>query len=245
VKVKSITLIGDVHQNYHLYLPLTKKFSHTIQLGDLGFDYSYLRGKVDPSKHKFIFGNHDCYDAKSDEYCLKQPSCIGKFGMFQFDDFKEFPPIFYCSGAWSIDQERRKRHGLVTWWPEEELSLRELNEAISLYKKTKPEIVISHECPLEIVPYVTDPDFCLNFGFPSGIIKTRTNMALQAMLDFHRPKLIIFGHYHKYWADKIDGTTFICLDMCRSKNQTNNYFDLTESVLTRERSEREQGVSIS
>ena len=34
-----LRIIGDVHGHYDRYVKLAKKARHSIQLGDLGFDY--------------------------------------------------------------------------------------------------------------------------------------------------------------------------------------------------------------
>ena len=165
-----------------------------------------------------------------DRYDMEHPVFLGDYGLHEVPGF---PPIFFCRGAWSIDQAYRRRRqefpnkGEVTWWPDEELSHEVLEKAIGFYKESKPEIVVTHECPHDMVQFVTNPEFCLNFGFPPGTIKTRTNLALQAMWEAHKPKLWAFGHYHARWDEAIDGTRFICLDMIRGINDGNHaYFDL-------------------
>lgn len=231
---KFIRYIGDSHGRYDLYLNLIKNCDYSIQVGDLGLDYSQLKYKngeykFDTTKHKFLPGNHDNLDKNSLDYCLVQPNCLGDFGLYEIPGIE---PIFYVRGAWSIDHKWRQaqqswpKNGPVTWWPEEELSVAQLEKAIEMYKQVKPAIVVTHEAPMELVQYVTNPEFCLNFGYPAGTIRTRTNMALQVMFDYHKPKIWLFGHYHQRWEDNIKGTEFVCLDMCRSRDQSTNYYDL-------------------
>ena len=40
---------------------------------------------------------------------------------------------------------------------------------------------------------------------------SRTRQAFDAMMSIHRPKLWIFGHWHRSRNEMIDGTRFICL----------------------------------
>ena len=66
---------------------------------------------------------------------------------------------------------------------------------------------------MEVVRFVTDPAFCVQFGHPPGTIETRTNAALQRMFEAHQPDRWVFGHYHTRWDAKLNGTRFTCLDM--------------------------------
>jgi Icc-related predicted phosphoesterase len=109
--------------------------------------------------------------------------------------------MFFVCGAYSIDKASRTIG--KDWWECEELTYTELNAAYDLYYKTKPDIVFSHECPNELRSEIVNPVY-------GGT--TRTGEALQAMFDFHRPLVWIFGHYHISKTLKYGGTEFHCLD---------------------------------
>lgn len=179
-----ITFIGDVHGKYDKYLKLTKKYQNTIQLGDMGFSYGYmenLRGN-----HTFIKGNHDNYD-------IDVFQDLGDFGYIeQFN-------LFFFRGAYSIDKQYRTVG--VDWWVNEELSYQDCVAAIYQYTKVKPELVISHDCPLSICSSL--------FGFRD---MTKTRFALETMLNIHKPKIWLFGHHHQSIDKVIDGVRFICLN---------------------------------
>jgi hypothetical protein len=53
-----LRIIGDIHQVYNKYYDIIKKADQddvaTLQLGDMGFDYTFLRLNFDPDKHKFF-----------------------------------------------------------------------------------------------------------------------------------------------------------------------------------------------
>lgn len=229
-----LRLIGDQHNEYKKYLSLIKDCDYSIQVGDLGLNYSGLRYictnnyVFDTEKHKFLPGNHDCYEKSSIDYYKHQPNCLGDYGVYKIPSMKD--EIFFVRGAWSIDGEYRKSHynarGHICWWEEEELSAGELNSAIDLYKEVKPRIMVTHEAPLSIVENFTDPNFPTRFGYQPGVIKTKTGQALQAMFEIHQPQIWIFGHYHQRWEDKINRTDFILLDMYRKMDQTTDYYDL-------------------
>jgi len=55
-----IRIFGDVHGNIEDYVLCTKQAPSSVQLGDMGFDYSSLN-ELDPRFHVFVGGNHDNY----------------------------------------------------------------------------------------------------------------------------------------------------------------------------------------
>ena len=202
-----VKFIGDIHGQPRLHLNVVRNTEYTVQVGDLGFEYDYLNERdVDSEHHKFFGGNHDNYDI-IDNY----PHNLGGFGVHEIPEFGEF---FFVRGGWSIDRAlRRNRESQVghllfrkNLWDEEELSMQECEQALELYQKVKPKLLVSHECPLNIVQHVGNPRIAEGFGYDS-VIKTRTNQLLQAMTDFHRPKIHIFGHFHVQFDEYINGVT--------------------------------------
>ena len=116
-------------------------------------------------------------------------------------------------GARSIDWEQRIEG--YTWWRDEHLSERDLRKAVSLYEANKPDIVITHDCPWslqdEICDYVVrERPYMSHWGRP---IKYPTTLAMDKMLEIHRPKLWIFGHWHNSFATERSGTVFRCLNI--------------------------------
>lgn len=210
-------IIGDIHGERDCYRKLMQGVSYSIQVGDLDYEYDWLfQEGVDKERHCFLGGNHDNYDNApfSQHY-------LGDYGVKTIPDFGD---VFFVRGAWSIDHKARHSvplllHGRTippNYWPDkEELSMAEAMEALKLYKKVLPKFVIAHECPLSILPLVTSPGFAYMMGYKEPNIKTRTNQLLQAMIDFHRPKTFVFGHYHKNFDEVIDGTRFICANICQ------------------------------
>jgi Icc-related predicted phosphoesterase len=133
---------------------------------------------------------------------------LGDFGTAEIDGRK----IFYVSGAWSIDRAYRIEG--VSWWPDEELSVVELNNAIDLYTQEKPEIMITHDGPSPATTWILNR-FMLtseNGYREQSPAPTRTGHALSAMFEIHQPKIWIFGHWHYSWIKKIKGTVFVCLN---------------------------------
>ena len=199
----NLRLIGDVHGNIKRYKYLAEKAEFSIQLGDLGFDYSLLDENFSPKFHKVLAGNHDNYERVDGVFVKQTAHFLGNYGIINVPNIGE---IFFVRGAESIDAKYRMLG--VDYWKDEELSYKDANDALELYKQVKPNFVISHECPESIINYVS------NLGtFEGNPIKPSfTAKLLQNMLEVHRPKIWFFGHHHKRWMKVIDDTEFNCLD---------------------------------
>ena len=185
-------LIGDIHGHYGPYHLLLRKATHTLQLGDFGFDYKTLF-VVNAEKHRILGGNHDNYDDIN-----SWPHFLGDYGTYNVPGFGD---VFFVRGGLSIDRHRRVEG--VDWWREEELGMAQCYAALAEYSKVKPNFVVTHECPVTVVPYVTSS---------THIIPSRTNQLLEQMFATHKPKQWVFGHYHQFWSKNIDGTCFRCLN---------------------------------
>lgn len=199
--------VGDIHGNldrYRKYLKiLRRKFPQesVIQVGDMGVGFPYSQSDSFPKHSWFIRGNHD-----NPEIALQNSQYLGNFGVKEIDGYK----IFFVSGAWSIDRIHRTQG--KDWWPEEELTVQQLNEALDLYIMEKPEIVISHDGPQQPTYKLLNRILYDNGSYIiRSPIPTRTGQALTAMFENHKPKLWLFGHYHTKWEMTIDSTKFICL----------------------------------
>lgn len=208
--------IGDIHGLFRSYRKLCRHLGgETFQVGDLGVgfpgrnsDERYTFRHLDGNKHKFIRGNHD--------NPAKIRGLKGYLGDYGYLDKNR---LFYLGGGLSIDKRSRTdprniAHYGITWWEDEELSHAEFVDAIALYERVKPEVVVTHECPYRYISQVGDPDMATMAKLAG---RSRTSMALDLMLDAHRPKVWIFGHFHirKTFEDK--DTRFEALDMYRSR----------------------------
>lgn len=205
-----LRVIGDVHGKVEAYQDgVAYPAKYSIQIGDMAFDYKQLT--LDPNYHKFFGGNHDNYDTY-----YRSPHALNDYGHYELGDVK----FFYLRGAFSIDVEYRKKNELRTgcksWWEKEECTNHTLNEAVCYYNFVQPSIVLSHDGPDEATDYITNPDVLRNFGWNPDTFKTRTQQALTSMFHYHKPKLWIFGHYHKHLDVMVDGTRFICLPELQS-----------------------------
>lgn len=208
----SLVFVGDVHGKFKAFIKIVSPFRHSFCVGDVGFIYNEL-SVLHHYSHKMIAGNHDNYSARNGEteyhkkYFMQPYHFLGDYGVHTIPEYGEF---FFVRGAWSID--RKHRIPGLSWWVDEELDRETGALALSFYQDIKPKYVVTHECPFEVLAHLDlDPEFARDFGHKDSCIKTKTNQLLQSMLDFHRPKLWIFGHFHKSFDKVIDGTRFICL----------------------------------
>lgn len=182
---KTIRFIGDVHGNFNKYFQLINQTDLSIQVGDFGVGFVPMPNLTE--NNRFIRGNHD------------DPSLCTTIKNYIPDGTFE-DGIMFLGGAWSIDRAWRTEG--KDWWPDEELSIKELDYWIQKYDEYRPKIMVTHDCPDVVSPMLVNTAY-----------KTRTGQALGAMFSIHQPKLWIFGHYHISRKIEMAGTTFICLDI--------------------------------
>jgi len=186
-----IRFIGDVHGVFPEYMGLIEGVSQSIQVGDFGIGFGNDEGTVTAAmaqgNHRFVRGNHDDPAA-----CKRHPAWIADGTMHE--------GIFCVGGAFSIDRADRTQG--VDWWPDEELTIQSFYTVLDLYEHLKPDVVVTHDCPERIASVLFEG---------RRPIKTRTAQALERMLDIHRPKFWVFGHWHHRRHAIVEGVEFLCL----------------------------------
>jgi len=210
-----LRIIGDVHGKFQEYIALTKGCDYSIQVGDMGFDYSELKA-INEDNHKFIGGNHDNYDKYyASSHVIESTGTTGKskdFGTATHGGLD----FFFLRGGFSIDWKQRQKSflmgGAKTYWDNEELSIEEMEMALWQYQKMKPDVMITHECPRSISKHVGDNKILGMFGYNPDRFTTKTSELLEMMFQYHQPKQWYFGHYHNDWYDEINGTQFRCIN---------------------------------
>jgi hypothetical protein len=188
--------IGDVHGNMQRYLGLIHGAEESVQVGDFGIGFIHNPIEIYPhERHRFIRGNHDWPLG-----CTHEPNWI-KDGTVEDD-------VMYIGGAYSIDKGYRTEGR--DWWPDEELSYDQLNVMIDKYIMAKPRVMVTHEVPQELTKLFTRPIW---------EVPERTRRAFDVMLEYHKPKLWIAGHWHFPFDYEYKGCRFIILDC-------DNYIDI-------------------
>ena len=189
-----ISVIADVHGEVDEYLAICRKLDYTVQIGDMGFKYDHL-DQLEPSRNKFFGGNHDNFDK------LEQSPprhYLGRFGSYELNGVK----FFWISGAYSVDKAWRTEG--KNWFRQEEFTAKETSDCLRLYDEVKPDIVLSHDCPVFMLPYVITNKMKVN---PS-----MTAQFLKAIYLIHAPKLWVFGHHHQNARFHYQDTDFIVLN---------------------------------
>jgi predicted phosphodiesterase len=201
-------IIGDIHgrvNDYKVYA-IDNFEGPTIQIGDLGVGFGqsdYWHESIDAyhmeGNRRFIRGNHD-----NPFVCKTMKSWIPD-GTIEND-------VMFIGGAWSIDNPCAppgwyKRTAGYDWWPEEENSDEEFERMYEEYKRVKPRVMITHDCPARI-----SYEMFWGSGFLKGpVYPNRTGEWLDRFFEAHQPEFHFFGHWHKTMTYKSGNTTFMCL----------------------------------
>lgn len=190
-------LIGDVHGEFKQYKEIIRKHPDTIQVGDMGLGFRrYPHGDwvqnppydgMVSANARFIRGNHD-----NPGVCRNHSQWIPD-GLVQDD-------VMFVGGASSIDWQYRIEG--YSWWKDEQCSQDQFNEIVDIYFVTKPRVMVTHDCPLSIIPLIHRHHFKEN---------SRTQQALQMMFEYHQPDLWVHGHHHISIDHVVEGTRFVCL----------------------------------
>ena len=200
----ALVVIGDVHGRIKEYQKIANQFEYTLALGDVTFNYSDIQ--LDPSRHLINLGNHNNYDT-----AYLCPNVLkGEFGLRTHGGVE----FFFVRGAFSIDLVHRQinylNSGHKTWWEQEELSLTNMINCLESYKNAQPKTVLTHTCPASVKDLISNPKIMVEFGWTREHT-SKTQELLELMFEAHQPELWVFGHFHTYFEEEINGTKFICL----------------------------------
>lgn len=175
--------IGDIHGNLiHCLKVCNKNPDATIvAIGDIGVGFvpTEIFSKM-PNNFRFFVGNHD-----NRQLARTLDANLGDFGEYN-------SKFFFVSGADSIDKERRIEG--VNWWNDEELSYDQGNACLDMWKESKCQILVCHDCPQSIAQY-------------NHLIydQSKTRQLLQCMIEARKPKMVIYGHHHRSNLFEYDG----------------------------------------
>lgn len=201
-------LIGDIHGMFNDYrtYSIDDFKGPTIQLGDFGIGFGqsdYWHESVNSfmleHNARFIRGNHD-----NPSQCKQMTNWIPD-GTIEND-------VMYIGGAWSIDNPVAppgwyRRTPDVDWWFDEECSDEEFERMYEDYKRAKPRVMITHDCPARIsYEMFWGSDFLKGPRYPN-----RTSEWLDRFFEVYQPEFHFFGHWHQTMTYKSGNTTFQCL----------------------------------
>jgi len=192
-------LIGDLHGRYDQYLKRVnrKKYSPSVQLGDMDMGtYNYLK-LVDPLANRILLGNHEHFPNAS-----KWPHFLGDYGQEELGGV----PFFFVRGAHSPDFEDRIIG--IDWWPEEQLNLEQRYACWDCWDALPqaPNIMLTHCAPQFLAEYLM-----ARYHPAEEYHASHTDQLLQAMFESKPPAFWYFGHYHKDFECTVRGCTFRCV----------------------------------
>ena len=217
-----ITVLGDVHGKERQCLEVIADNDYVFQLGDLGFNYSYLEDVDTFEKFKFIGGNHDNWDTLLCKKCV--PGYLGRYGVYTMNGIR----FFYISGGYSIDSGPRREHKIrgygTTWWHQEELNFVEMEHCKKLYMEEKPEVLITHSPCRYTINKMTNTDFIERMGF-SADFYCQTSSFYDHLLKCHAPKTHIAGHMHSSYQSIDKGILFYGLAELETLDLTQEFID--------------------
>jgi predicted phosphodiesterase len=205
----NLTFIGDVHDKIDEYLEIIKDEPYSIQLGDMGFNYSELYN-IDTKHHRFVPGNHEKYPVLNK--WMQEPNSFPIHGLFKMNGVE----IFAFRGAFTIDQDRRVEG--IDWFRDEELAQEELDKTVRDIVDIKPQIIVSHDCPTRICNILLRDKIGDIAKYAPTYIPSRTQHAMQLAFELVsiKPKYWIFGHHHSWFKKVIEDTQFVCVpELCK------------------------------
>jgi predicted phosphodiesterase len=199
----TVSIIGDVHGHIDSYKQVANGCEHSIQIGDMGFNYLGLN-ELDHNKHKFFGGNHDNYgDYHKCKYSL------GDYGLDELGGLE----FFFVRGAFSVDIMYRLEENMnnkKSWWSQEELLYDQMRMCEEEYRKVKPKVMLTHTAPREAIKNMFSNSLLMRLGLGSDFV-SQTSSFLQSLFEIHQPDTWVFGHFHQNITESINGTKFVCL----------------------------------
>jgi hypothetical protein len=171
----------------------------SIQLGD--FNLAGYDGWKPKEDHRvaFIDGNHENFPNINKDGDAPQEI---RPGLFYIPRGWVCGRVMFMGGAESIDHQHR--HLGYDLFYEESISQGDFQKAMNY--KGPIEAMLSHTCP----------DFVGCRIFTGARLNMPSEKALTLLWEEFRPKLWVFGHFHKSFDEVIHGTRFVCLPECQA-----------------------------
>lgn len=187
-----LVLLGDTHDDWvaaKAAIAVADKLGcNCVSLGDLGDKQTYDATLAQHDNFYLVAGNHERYNVIN-----RYKNYLGNCGTLPFA-----PNVFFVRGAHSRDKDLRTP--FFDWFPEEELSYKETDQALELYEQLRPEIVLSHECP-----------YYVSHKMHGDHEHSHTASMLTEMFKIHQPSSWYFGHHHRPFTWQYGRTFFRCL----------------------------------
>ena len=236
-RTNNIAVIGDIHG----YWPPINEFINKknpdiiLQCGDFGYWPKFHNTrKIHNNEYETIEHNNRyagiCFERREkkwNQYGLKMQNthmyfCPGNHedwnSLLKLNEFErtimpgvhymerfstlELPDgriVMFIGGADSIDKGIRTIG--IDWFPEEVITYKEMMYIPDI----KVDIIISHTCPEEFMDSMKNRS--------KGIYSDPTRKALSQILEYYKPDLWYFAHFHKTYKGMYNNTRWYCLNM--------------------------------
>ena len=204
-----ILIVGDVHGEWGKLSKLINRHRPDMVLscGDFGYwpkwkgSRSYLLRNRDVPIH-FCDGNHEDHES------LRQVGEDGRAPGMENVFYRrrgttlvlpDGRTVLFMGGADSIDKKYRTPG--YDWFPEETIK----QSDIGALPDCRVDIVISHTCPSDLLPYMREVD--------ERKTNDPSNAALSVVLQKYKPCLWYFGHWHTSLMGRTGNTEWRALNM--------------------------------
>jgi len=214
-----ILLAGDLHGQLDsasqvIEAATEENIDLIIQLGDFGFiwkdddlsKFNKLNDMLTESKKTMFFldGNHENFDllnrlgANTENLTITQLQSrvyyLPRGYRFNIDGVK----FMSFGGATSVDQDSRVH--FISWFPQEAIT------DVQVRKVTEEpvDILLTHDCP-ELTGTLRTYLNQTEFTWPDRLIRSSwgNRMRLYEIYDKVKPKILVHGHYHYCYKDKL------------------------------------------
>ena len=223
-----IIFYGDIHGAFGSFgykIRREASDAHIIQVGDFGLGFhkpNYYKNELtslsqiltQTNCHLYVIrGNHD-----DPSYFTETNNPFGLANITLLADYSELEllgkSILLVGGAVSVD--RRFRIEGKSWWSDEDFNLKLEHEFP--YKDRQYDLVVTHTRPgvcgafkgFDNIKYWCDQDPDLI----NDLIEE--SQKLDYLYERTKPKLYIYGHFHKSDTTKYEETEFKCLNIDES-----------------------------
>jgi predicted phosphodiesterase len=239
-----IAFAGDWHGNTNwavntIHACAERGVQAIVQAGDFGFDFPSnflhrLRYALDETDIDLLFvkGNHDDPGLLAhwprDSEGFGHPPVGGK-GMGrlrwipQGHRWNWWGKTFMgLGGAVSVDKYWRQEN--ISWWRNEEISLADMHKAV---EGGKVDVMITHDLPAA----ARLPNDRKSGGWPQEVLdeSQRHRELLQQVVDRVQPALLVHGHFHARFEQKVGEMRVVGLDMDSTREKDNLY--ITDETL--------------
>lgn len=229
-----VLIIGDIHGRYRELVEVLRRvqsdfgISAAIQVGDFGFYREsmsvFIKERIRfPVPVYVIDGNHE------DHRWLHRVCLTGAVRVWKEEANLIYQPrasvirlgsstVGFLGGALHVD--RPQKQTVFGWFPNYILR-RQREQAMGLFNREQPELIVTHSCPAGIgigVRGSTDmmhgvAEYVVKAGFDPGPEDDCGEMELAALWRglTYRPRGWVFGHFHQALETRVGDTCFACV----------------------------------